>query len=128
MSEKNIAIVKEINDAFTKNNTEGFLAHCTEDLYWSMAGEPEQKGKSTIRNWMKQMDGHEAPKFTVDAIFGDDSHVTCHGQMTMKDPEGKVGKYAYCDVYTFKGDKVSDLRSFVVKLKTEGELSQKAVG
>jgi ketosteroid isomerase-like protein len=119
MSEKNIAIVKEINDSFTKNNPEGFLAHCTEDVSWAMAGEAVQKGKGKIREWMKQMGGQEAPKFTVDAIFGDDSHVACHGQMTMKDPEGKEGKYSYCDVYTFKGDKVSDLRSFVVAHKPE---------
>ena len=128
MSEKNIAIVREINDSFTRNETESFLAHCSEDLYWNMEGDSEHRGKSAIRNWMKQMDGHEPPKFSVDAIFGYGDHVACHGQMTMKDPEGKEGKYSYCDVYTFKGDKVTELRSFVVKHNTEGELSQKAVG
>src|SRR5215216_5711530 len=106
MSEKNIAIVKEINDSFTRNDTEGFLSHCSEDVSWTMAGDTEQKGKSTIRQWMKQMDGHEAPKFTVDGIFGDDTNVACHGQMTMKNAEGKEGKYSYCDVYKFSGDKV----------------------
>lgn len=118
MPEKNIAIVKEINDAFTRNDSEAFLAHCSEDVSWNMAGEPEQKGKSKIREWMKQMDGAEAPKFTVDAIFGDDSHVACHGEMTMKDKDGKEGSYSYCDVYTFSGGKVTDLRSFVVAHKS----------
>lgn len=119
MSEKNIPIVKAINDAFTRNDTEGFLAHCAEDLYWSMAGETEKNGKPAIREWMKQMDGHEAPKFTVDAIFGDGDHVACHGEMTMKNKDGKEGKYSYCDVYTFAGDKVKELRSFVVAHKTD---------
>jgi len=119
MSEKNIAIVKEINDAFTKNDTETFLAHCSEDLYWNMAGETEKKGKAAIRNWMKQMDGNQPPKFTVDAIFGDRDHVACHGEMTMKNADGKEGKYSYCDVYTFAGDKVKELRSFVVAHKPE---------
>ena len=114
MAGKNRAIVKEINDAFTRNDTEGFLAHCSEELYWNMAGDTEKKGKSAIREWMKQMDGHEAPKFTVDAIFGDANHVACHGEMTMKNAEGKEGNYSYCDVYTFSGDKVTELRSFVV--------------
>jgi ketosteroid isomerase-like protein len=119
MSDKNIAIVKEINDAFTQNNVEGFLAHCTEDLKWNMAGDGEHTGKSSIREWMKQMEGHEPPKFTVDGIFGDEGHVACHGQMTMKNQEGKEGKYSYCDVYTFKGDKVTELRSFVVEHKPQ---------
>lgn len=121
MSEKNVAIVHEINDAFTRNNTEGFLGHCTDDLYWNMAGDSEHKGKDSIREWMKQMDGHEAPKFTVEAIFGDGDHVACHGQMTMKDKDGKDVKYSYCDVYTFTGDKVSELRSFVVAHKSENK-------
>lgn len=119
MSEKNIAIVKEINDAFTKNNIEGFLDHCTEDLYWNMAGDSEQRGKDSIRKWMGQMEGHEPPKFSVDGIFGDGDRVACHGEMTMKDTQGMEGKYSYCDVYTFKGDKVSALRSFVVAHKTD---------
>ncbi len=123
MSEKNIAIVNEINDAFTINDTEAFLAHCTDDLYWAMAGDTEQKGKATIREWMKQMDGHEAPKFTVDAIFGDADHVACHGEMTMKGKEGTEAKYSYCDVYTFTGEKVSELRSFVVTHKSEDKNS-----
>ena len=119
MSAKNIAIVKEINDAFTRNEPEAFLAHCSEDVSWTMAGETEQKGKSSIREWMKQMEGADPPKFTVDAIFGDDTHVACHGQMTMKNAEGKEGKYSYCDVYTFKGDRVTELRSFVVAHKAD---------
>ena len=121
MSEKNIAIVKEINDAFTRNEPEAFLAHCSEDVSWTMAGETEQKGKATIREWMKQMEGADPPKFTVDGIFGDASNVACHGQMTMKNPEGKEGKYSYCDVYKFTGDKVTELRSFVVEHKPEGK-------
>ncbi|MGD9628858.1 MAG: nuclear transport factor 2 family protein [Pyrinomonadaceae bacterium] len=119
MSERNIAIVNEINDAFTRNDIDGFLAHCTEDLYWNMAGDSEHTGKSSIREWMKQMEGHEPPKFSVDAIFGDGDHVACHGEMTMKNADGNEGKYSYCDVYTFKGDKVSELRSYVVAHKTE---------
>lgn len=123
MSGTNIETVSKINEAFTRNDVEGFLLHCREDLYWNMAGDTEKKGKESIREWMKQMEGHEAPKFTVDAIFGDSSHVACHGEMTMKDPEGKEGRYSYCDVYTFADGKVTELRSFVVAHKAEEKSS-----
>lgn len=123
MSEKNITIVNEINAAFSNNDTEAFLAHCSDDLYWAMAGDSEQRGKATIREWMKQMDGNEAPKFTVEAIFGEGDHVACHGQMSMRDKEGKESNYSYCDVYTFNGDKVSELRSFVVAQKSDDKNS-----
>jgi hypothetical protein len=43
--------------------------------------------------------------------------------MTMK-AENEEGNYSYCDIYRFSGDKVSELRSYVVKQKTEGEKDQ----
>ena len=34
---------------------------------------------------------------------------------------GTETSYSYCDVYKFSGDKIAELRSFVVKHKAEGE-------
>jgi len=128
MSQKNKEIVEKVNAAFTKGNSEGFLEHCADDVVWTMEGEKTTNGIAEIREWMKQMDGMEPPKFTVDRLIAEGDYVVCYGEMTMKGEDGKEGKYSYCDAYTFKGDKIKELRSFVVKHKTEGERSQKAVG
>jgi ketosteroid isomerase-like protein len=90
-----------------------------------MAGEGTHTGKDSIRKFMSSMEGMEPPKFTVDGMIADGDHVACFGNMTMKD-KGEEGFYSYCDVYRFSGDKVAELRSYVVKKKTEGEAEKTA--
>lgn len=73
---------------------------------------------------MASMKDAEPPKFTVDRIISDGDFVVCYGDMTMKGEDGVEGKYSYCDFYEFAGGKVSNLRSFVVKYKSEGEIAK----
>lgn len=117
-------IVKQINDSFASNDLEGFLTHCAEDVKWTMAGDKTSVGKETIREWMKAMEGHDPPKFTVDKMISNDDSVVCCGDMTMKGQSGSEEAYSYCDIYQFDGEKVIELRSYVVREKSdEKELS-----
>src|SRR5687768_14012512 len=127
MSEKLKAIIKDVNDAFTVNEVERFLDHCSEDVVWRMVGETTKTGRESIREWMSQMEGSEPPKFTVDEIIAEGNSVICRGDMTMKDKDGIEGKYAYCDIYRFANGKIKNLDSYVVKIKPEAE-DQKAAG
>jgi ketosteroid isomerase-like protein len=126
MSDKNKEIVKKVNESFTAGNTDGFLEHCSDNVVWNMVGDKETKGKTAIKNWMSQMEGMEPPKFTVDKIVAEGDSVVCYGDMTMKGEDGKEGKYSYVDAYQFSGGKIAELRSFVVKHKTEEESKKKA--
>lgn len=126
MSDRNKEIVEKVNAAFEKGDTEGFLEHCSEDLDWTMVGEKHARGKSEIREWMKQMDGMEPPKFSVETFVADGDSVVCSGQMSMKTPDGGTGNYGYCDIYRFEGDKIANLTSFVIATKPEGNDTQTA--
>ena len=126
MAETNKQIVEKINKAFADNNPEEFLSNCTDNVVWTMVGEKTNSGKEAIREWMAEMKDMEPPKFTVDQIIAEGDSVACYGDMSMKDKDGKLGKYSYCDIYSFSGGKISELRSFVVTLKPEGEKSGKA--
>ena len=126
MSDKNKEIVQQINDSFTAGNTEAFLSHCTEDVIWNMAGDETRTGKTTIREWMSQMDGMEPPNFTVDKAVAEGDTVVCYGDMMMKGEDGKETKYSFVDAYQFRDDKVAELRSFIVKHKIDGESKKKA--
>jgi|SRR5688572_1964126 ketosteroid isomerase-like protein len=126
MAESKKQIVEKINKAFADNNPEEFLSNCTEDVVWTMVGEKTNNGKKAIREWMASMKDMEAPKFTVDQIVAEGDSVVCYGDMSMKDESGKLGRYSYCDAYRFSGDKITELRSFIVKHKMEGEKSGQA--
>jgi uncharacterized protein (TIGR02246 family) len=116
MSAKNKEIVRKVDAAFAENNVEGFLSFCADDVEWTMIGEKIVRGKDAIRKWMASMNA-EPPKFTVANVIGEGDFVTAYGEMTMKDKDGETVPYSYCDIYRFRGDKIVELRSFVMKTK-----------
>lgn len=126
MSAENEKIVREINTAFEQNEMEKFLDHCDENLVWTMAGEAKTTGKTAIREWMKDMAGCDPPKIGVDKIISTEDSAVCYGDMTMKGSSGEQEGYSYCDIYTFAGGKVTELRSFVLKHKSDDSRSTAA--
>jgi uncharacterized protein (TIGR02246 family) len=125
MSARNKAIVEKVNAAFAENSMEGFLSFCADDIEWTMVGDKSVKGKEAIRKWMESMD-MEPPKFTVDTVIAEGDSVVAHGNMTMKDEDGKTVPYAYCDVYRFRDDKIIKLIAFVIKTEAKYETSRRA--
>ena len=121
MAQTNKQTIEKVNAAFADNKPEIFLDNCTEDVVWTFVGEKTNKGKTAIRDWMAEMKDMDPPNFTVDQMIAEGDSVACFGDMTMKDESGKLGKFSYCDFYRFKGDKIAELKSFIVKHKTEGE-------
>ena len=113
MSLRNKEIIKKVNDAFARNDVESFLTHCHDDFQWTMVGDKPVKGKDAIRKFMASAPP-EPPKFTVDTIVADGDIVTCIGDMTMVENGAEV-PYSYCDVWRFRGDKLAELRAFVIK-------------
>ena len=107
-------IVKEVNQAFEANNPEGFLAHCTDDLEWSMVGQTTAKGKDAVRQWMASMETGAAPTIMNDATIVEGEYATSFGNMSMEVEGGKAASFAYCDIYRFRGDKIAQMRSFVL--------------
>ena len=121
MAETNKAIVQRINDSLLDGDFEPFLAACADDVRWTIVGEPPLNSKDAIRKFIASMskDHPEGPQFTVDDVFGEGDFVAAHGPMKMKDKDGKLGSYRYCDIYRFRGGKIIEQTSYVAK--TEGQ-------
>lgn len=122
MSDEYREIVEKVNDAFSEGNIEAFLELCTDDIRWTIVSDQTVTGKDAIREFMKGTGDTEAPTFTADKIIAENDSAVCYGQMTMKEKEGCAGIYEYCDIYGFKDKKISELRTFMVKLKEVGEV------
>jgi ketosteroid isomerase-like protein len=122
MSNNHKEIVRKVNEAFTTNNYEAFLDLCADDIAWTIVGDQTISGKEGLREFLKSMEGHEPPKFTVETLIAEgDSAMGC-GAMTMQEEPGCEGAYEYCDIYRFDGeDKIVELRTFMVKLLAENE-------
>ncbi|KYC44117.1 ketosteroid isomerase [Scytonema hofmannii PCC 7110] len=111
---KNKAILEEANAAISEGNNEGFLSFCADDMEWTFVGDKTLKGKEAVRQWMATT-YVEPPKFMVSNFIVEDDFVTALGDITMKDEDGKAAHYSYCDIWRFRGDKIVELRAFVIK-------------
>lgn len=125
MSGNNKEIIEKVNAAFAEGSTEGFLSFCADDVEWTMVGDKTVRGKDAIRQWMASMPS-EPPTFTVANVIAEGDFVTTHGDMTMKDKDGKVVPYSYCDIYRFRDGKIVELRAFVIKTEAKREASSGA--
>jgi ketosteroid isomerase-like protein len=114
MSNRRKEIVEEVNAAFGSSSVEGVLAHCVDDVTWTMVGDRTVNGKDAIRRWMASLN-FDGPRFTIERTIAEGDFVSSHGDVTMKDKDGTPTLYGFCDVYRFKGDKIAEMKSFVVR-------------
>jgi ketosteroid isomerase-like protein len=118
MSEKNKAILNQANAAVVRGDHEGFLSHCTEDVEWTFVGDTVLKGKEAVRQYMKAT-YIEPPRFRVDHLIAEGDFVAALGEIDLKDATGKVVRFAYCDVWRIRDDKLAELKAFVIEVKGE---------
>ena len=113
MLDRNKAVIAQVNAAFARGDVEGFLTHCADDFVWTMVGEKPVRGKAAIREWMGA-GPPEPPSFNVESMVAEGDLVVAHGDMTMNEKGGEVA-YSYCDVWRFRGEKLAELKAFVIK-------------
>ena len=117
MSERNKAILQKANAAIDEGNTEGFLSHCTDDIEWTTVGDKTLRGKEAVRQWMATA-YVEPPEYTVANLIAEGDFVTAMGTIAIKDADGRATNHSYCDVWRFRGDKMAELKAFVIKTLT----------
>lgn len=115
MSLNNKAILEKANAAITEGDNEGFLSFCTDDTEWTFVGDQVLRGKEAVMQYMATA-YIEPPKFVVENLIAEGEFVTALGKISMKDEEGKIVDYSYCDVWRFRDGKMAELRAFVIKL------------
>jgi ketosteroid isomerase-like protein len=116
MSLINKAILEKANAAITAGDNEGFLSFCTDDTTWIFVGDQTLQGKEAVRQYMGKA-YIEPPQFMVDHLIADGDFVTALGKISMKNEDGKVINYSYCDVWKFNNGKMAELRAFVIEDK-----------
>ena len=110
-------IVQSVNDAFSENNIERFLDHCSEDITWTMVGKPPLKGKQDIREFMNSMgDCPTPPEMNTISMIAEGALVAADGTMTMTNSDGSIYNGAYCDIYHFQNGQIVALKSYIVDL------------
>ena len=118
MSEHNKAILEKANAAVAKGDNEGFLSYCTEDTEWVFIGDKTLRGKDAVRNYMATAYA-EPPRFMVENMIAEGDFLTAIGTITMKNEQGRMIHYSYCDVWGFRDGKMAELKAFVIETKSK---------
>lgn len=115
MSIDNKTILLQANAFVTAGNNEGFLSFCTDDVEWEFVGDKTISGKEAVREYLKAV-YLEPPKFNVEHLTAEGDYVTAIGKISMKDENGKMVNYAYCDFWRFRDGKMAGLKAFVIQI------------
>ena len=118
MSESNKAILERANAAITKGDNEGFLSYCTDDTEWVFVGDQVLQGKDAVRHYMATA-YKEHPRFMVENLISEGEFLTAIGTITMKNKQGRLVDYSYCDVWRFRDGKMAELKAFVIETKSK---------
>lgn len=116
MSEINKSILQKANAAITKGDNEAFLSYCTEDIKWEFIGDKTLQGKEAIRQYMA-IAYVEPPVFNVENLIAEGEFLTAVGKISMKNEQGRMVDYSYCDVWRFRDGKMAELKAFVIEDK-----------
>ena len=79
-----------------------------------METEPHDR-RSVARSGAHSCTGQEPPAFKVKHLISEGDWLTALGDITSKDDEGNEVCHAYFDVWRFEGDKLAELRAFVIR-------------
>ena len=117
-AESNKAILERGNAAITAGNCEGFLSLCTSNTVRTFVGDKTLNGIDAVRQWMTTQ-YVEAPQNTVTHLIAEGDFLTAMGHLAMKDKDGSMAHYEYCDVWRFQDGKMVELKAFVVKIERD---------
>lgn len=87
---------------------------CSDDTEWTFVGDQTPRGKEAVRQYLARA-YVEPPKFRVENLIAEGEYLTAVGEITLKNDDGNEIDYSYCDVWRFRGDKIIELRGFVIE-------------
>jgi len=113
-------LVQRYFDGFRKLDHEQVLSCLTDDIAWRLVGHTEFHGKAEFDTDIENEAYEGAPEITVDRILdaGDTCVVVGRGRSVHK--ENGPLDYAFSDLFTFRGDLIAQIESYIVVLPPSG--------
>jgi ketosteroid isomerase-like protein len=119
VSDRNTSTLIEANAAMSRGDVDAFLAHCTEDVRWTMVGDTTVIGRRAVREWMSVAYARP-PDFDVSDLVAEGEVVVAVGRITVHPPDGPSASYRYADVWRFRDGLMAELDTFAIGVGGEG--------
>ena len=110
-------VVERYFDGFRKSNHQEILALLTDHVAWDLPGYRHLTGKEAFDREIENEEFVGSPTLTVDRLVEEGDTVVAIGQGEATHRSGTTFRFAYCDVFTFEGDAICRVESYLVPLK-----------
>ena len=117
MESKRKAVVETYFDGFRRSDHAQILACLTDDVAWDLPGYTHLTGKDAFDREIENDEFVGSPTLTVDRLIEEDGTVVAIGNGETTHKSGERRRFAFCDVFTFAGDKIERVESYLVPLK-----------
>ena len=112
-------VVEEYFEGFRTSNHQRVLACLTDDVVWDLPGFKHLHGKAEFDGEIENEEFVGSPLLVVDRIVEEDDIVVAIGSGQGTHRSGTIHRFAYCDVFTFTGELISRVESYLVPLSTD---------
>jgi ketosteroid isomerase-like protein len=109
-------IVAAYFEGFRRSDHEQILACLTDDVVWDLPGYAHLEGKDAFDREIENDEFVGSPTLNVDRVIEEGDSVVAIGDGEATHKSGECRRFVYCDVFTFAGDKVSRVESYLVPL------------
>ena len=109
-------VVETYFEGFRRSNHEQILACLTDDVIWDLPGHTHLTGKDAFDQEIENDEFVGSPTLDVDRLIEEADTVVAIGNGTGLHKSGQRHRFGFCTVFTFDGDKVRRVESYIVPL------------
>lgn len=109
-------VVEQYFEGFRHSNHAQILACLTDDVAWDVPGYAHLAGKNAFDQEIENDEFAGSPILTVDRVVEEDDIVVTIGDGEATRKSGELFRFAFCDVFTFAGDRIRRVESYLVPL------------
>ena len=108
--------VEAYMEGFRRSDKPAILALLTDDVAWDLPGFRHLTGKADFEGEIVNPQFEENPTLVVDRKLEAGDSVVCIGEGAGQMRTGVELRFAFCDVFTFRGDLICRVESYIVPL------------
>jgi ketosteroid isomerase-like protein len=110
-------VVETYFDGFRRSDHPRILACLTDDVVWDLPGFTHLRGKDAFDGEIENDEFVGSPTLIVDRLVEEAGTVVAIGNGETTHKSGEIQRFAFCDVFTFAGDEICRVESYLVPLK-----------
>ena len=110
-------IVETYVEGFRRSDHEQILACLTDDVVWDLPGHAHLTGKDAFDQEIENENFVGSPTPIVDCLIEEADTVVSIGSGETTHTSGERHRFAFCDAFTFAGDAICRVESYVVPLR-----------